>query len=73
MIALQIIIREPSESSYLVSLPIGIGDCVVEGFKMEWKTSLSPSYIPRGDAPKRNKQVYMEGTYQSVYELSSRE
>ena len=45
--ALRLTIGGSSESSQLMSLPIGKGDCIIKGFKMKLKISLSPSNAKR--------------------------
>ena len=45
--ASRLTLKESSEFLKLISLPISKGDCIIKGFKMESKTSLSPSNAKR--------------------------
>ena len=58
--ASQLRIGESSKSLEMVSLQIiAKGDCMIKGFKMESKTSLSPSNVKRSRF--KMWQAYMEG------------
>ena len=60
--ASRLTIGESSESSKLIFLPIGKGDCIIKGFKMESKTSLSPFQCQ--EVTLQSTASMYEGSYQ---------
>ena len=62
--ASRLTIGESSESSKLISSPIGKKDCIIKGFKMESKISLSPSNAKRWRFKVR--QACMEGPIKEI-------
>ena len=71
--ASRLMIGEPSKSLEWVFLPIGKADCIAEASSKWNEKRLCHHLIPRGDASKRGKHVYMEGSCQRDNELLSRE
>ena len=66
--ASQLRIGESSKSLEMVSLQIiAKGDCMIKGFKMESKTSLSPSNVKRSRF--KMWQAYMEGLIKYIIHM----